>query len=254
MNLRYLRYFAGVAERLSFSRAAETMNVSQSALSRQILLLESDLGVKLFDRIGRRVALTPAGRELLQRCHAILHDVESMQAKAAQLAGGLGGVLRVGATPQTLESLVSRFLPRYRRKNPNVEVVLTEDGSARLAQEVENGHLHLAVGALTSKSTLSGRMLFPLAALAVVPTGHRLKGKTTIEVSELVDEPLLLLAPQFMTRQLFDGACQVSNLKPRMLIESASPHCLLSLVAVQHGIAIIPSTVLLTICGRTQFR
>lgn len=240
-----MRYFACVADKLSFSRAAETLNVSQSALSRQIQLLESELGVKLFDRIGRRIALTPAGRELLQRCRAILHDVESFQAKASQLAGGLGGVLRVGATPQTLESLISRFLPRYRRKNPNVEVVLTEDGSARLSQHVENGHLNLAVGALTSTSSLSGRMLFPLAALAVVPTGHRLKGKATIEISDLADEPLLLLAPQFMTRQLFDGACQVSNLEPRVLIESASPHCLLSLVAVQQGIAIIPSTVLL---------
>lgn len=245
MNLHSLRYFAGVAEELSFSGAADRMNVSQSALSRQIQLLEADLGIRLFDRIGRRIVLTPAGQELLARCDAILKDVHSLRLRARELSGGTHGFLRVGATPQTLESVISRFLRHYRRKFPEAEVLLIEDGAARLTQHVESGRIDVAIGALPSDSGLEGRRLFPLGVLAVVPSGHPLKNMRTVEVSKLENEPLLLLSSQFMTRQMFDGACQVIHLKPRVLLESNSPQCLLSLVAAEQGIAVLPSTVLL---------
>jgi LysR family cyn operon transcriptional activator len=245
MNLHSLRYFAGVAEELSFSGAADRMNVSQSALSRQIQLLEADLGVRLFDRIGRRIVLTPAGQELLARCNAILKDVRSLRLRARELSGGTHGFLRVGATPQTLESVISRFLRHYRRKFPEAEVLLIEDGAARLSQHVESGRIDVAIGALTAGSALEGRRLFPLGVLVVLPAGHPLKGRRTVEVSELADQHLLLLSPQFITRLMFDGACQVAHLKPRVLLESNSPQCLLSLVAAGQGIAILPSTVLL---------
>lgn len=245
MNLRYLRYFVGVAEDLSFSRAAVRLNISQSALSRQVQLLEQDLGVRLFDRIGRRIALTPAGRDLLDRCYIILRNVESFCSRAEELAGGSTGFLRVGATPQTLESLISRFLPRYREKYPDVEVSLVEDGAASLLQQVETGTVQVAIAARAPGSHLHGSVLFPLGVLAVVPSGHPLMARTAIDITEIAEEPLLLLRKEFMSRQLFDGACQVAQMRPRIIIESASPHCLLSLAAVDLGVAIVPSTVLL---------
>jgi LysR family cyn operon transcriptional activator len=245
MKLQYFKYFIGVAEHRSFSRAAERLHISQSALSRQVQILEREFGLTLFDRIGRRIVLTPAGQDLLARCKSIIHDVESVRARAGELAGGETGLLRIGATPQTLESLVSQFIPRFRRRFPDVSITITEDGSANLAEYVEQGQVDVAIGVLPPGSTLQARQLFPLGVLCVVPSSHRFKGRGALRIQDLKDEPLLLLRKQFMTRQLFDGACQLVNLRPRVVIESNSPHSLLSLVAVQLGIAIIPSTALL---------
>jgi LysR family cyn operon transcriptional activator len=245
MKLQHLRYFIGIAECRSFSRAAERLHISQSALSRQMQILENELGVMLFDRIGRRIVLTPAGQDLLSRSQAVIHDIEAISTRAGELAGGATGILRLGVTPQTLESLVSRFISQFRREYPESVITIVEDGSANLAELVEKGQIDVAIGALPEGSTLESRKLFPLAVLCVVPSSHRFKGKTSIRVEELKGEPLLLLRRQFMTRQLFDGACKLANLKQRILIESNSPHSLLSLVTVQLGIAIIPSTSLL---------
>lgn len=245
MKLQSLRYFIGVAEHGSFSRAAERLHVSQSALSRQIQILERDLGVILFDRVGRRIVLTPAGGDLLIRSQAVIHDIEAINTRARELAGGDAGILRIGVTPQTLESLISRFISQFRSKFPEATVTFIEDGSASLIEMVEKGEVDIAIGALPKGSTLKAQNLFPLSVLCVVPTGHRLKGKTFIDVEALEDEPLLLLRREFMTRQLFDGACKLASLQQRVLIESSNPHSLISLVAAQLGIAVIPSTFLL---------
>ncbi|MFZ5558864.1 MAG: LysR family transcriptional regulator substrate-binding protein [Pseudomonadota bacterium] len=120
---------------------------------------------------------------------------------------------------------------------------LVEDGSTNLAQAVEQGEIDLAVGALDRERPFRSRPLFPLVVLAALPAGHRLSNRSSIEISDLDREPLMLLRKDFMTRKLFDGACQVAHISPRVLIESASPHCLLTLVQSGLGVAIVPSTV-----------
>src|SRR5215470_14565584 len=119
MNLRHLRAFAMIVDAGGFARAANRLNLSQPALSRQIHALESDLGVPLFDRIGRRVQLTSEGEDLLRRSPRLLKAGET-------------GILRVGATPQVIENLLADFVTRYRRRHPGVEVHLVEDGGVRL--------------------------------------------------------------------------------------------------------------------------
>lgn len=245
MRLKSLRYFASVAEHLSFSRASAHMNISQPALSRQIQTLEQDLDLRLFDRLGRRIELTPAGQELLARCHDVLSSVDAFSARAKDLTSGARGAFKVGATPQTLESMVSVFLVGFREKFPNIDIALLEDGAAGLLQHVMLGHIQVAIAALTAGSPLRGRELFPLGALAVVPENSPLASRHAIEIAELANEPLLLLRKEFMTRQVFDGACQIAQINPQMILESGSPQCLLSLARVGLGIAIVPSTVLL---------
>ena len=85
----------------------------------------------------------------------------------------------------------------------------------------------------------------PLGLLAVVPAGSRFAGRSRVDIGDLASETMLLLKPQFMTRRIFDGVCQVANINPHILIESDSPHCLLALVESGQGIAVVPSTVLL---------
>ena len=109
MNLRFLRTFVAIADNAGFARAAARLNLTQSAASRQIQALEDELGLRLFARIGRSVRLTREGEDLLVRSRQLLFDADALGQRASALKTGEVGVLRVGATPQVIESLWQIF-------------------------------------------------------------------------------------------------------------------------------------------------
>lgn len=191
MDLRHLRAFAAIVDAGGFARAAIRLNLSQPALSRQIAALEEDLGVPLFDRLGRRALLTSEGEDLLRRSRRLLSDAESLGERARALKGGLTGLLRVGATPQAMETLLAGFLARYRRRRPGVEVHLIEDGGARLPVRLEHGDVHLALIA-AGDARFRWRILGPVYLLAVLPTTHRWGRRAMLEIEDLADLPLLI--------------------------------------------------------------
>jgi LysR family transcriptional regulator, cyn operon transcriptional activator len=243
VDLRHLRYFVAVAEAASVSGAAPRLRITQPALSRQIHELERQLGVRLFDRVGRRLQLSAAGEDLLARSRRLLADADAMAERAQSLSRGDAGILRVGATPQTLQSLVAGFMTRYRRRRPGVDIRLTEEGGIRLLTLVERGELHLALGAMPTDEHLSGRRLFPYRVLAVTGTTHPLARRRTIELGELVGAPLMLLRRDFGSRVTFDAACRARGLRPTVTFESGEPNSLVALAEEGHGVAVIPSTV-----------
>jgi DNA-binding transcriptional LysR family regulator len=243
MELRHLRYFVSVAEQGSVSSAARHVHVSQPALSRQIRDLENELGVQLFDRVGRRIELTADGEDLLRHSRDVLAQAESVRERARALAGGVVGVLRVGATAQTTQSILAGFLTSFRRLRPGVEVQLTEEGGVRLLDLVEEGVLHLAISAVLGRARLQSRPLFPIRVLAVVLPRPTWKHRRTIDVADLANEPLLLLRRDFGTRRLFDAACGLAQIRPRIVMESADVHSLVALAEAGHGVAVVPSTV-----------
>src|SRR5262245_34295792 len=191
MDLRHLRAFAAIVETGGFARAAAQLNLSQPALSRQIHALEAELGVPLFDRIGRRALLTSEGEDLLQRSRRLLNDVDSLGERARALKSGHSGLLRVGATPQVMETVLAGFLKGYRRRHPSVEVHLVEDGGARLPARLDRGDIHLCLAG-AGDARFHWRHLGPIYLLAVPPPSHRWSRRATLEIDELVDVPLLL--------------------------------------------------------------
>jgi DNA-binding transcriptional LysR family regulator len=241
VDLRHLRYFVAVADAGGFSKAAARLRVSQPALWRQVRQLEQDLGVRLFDRIGRRVRITGQGEDLLAQGRDLLARAETLSERARASGAGHTGVLRLGATPQRLESLAS-FLARWSRSSPGVSLLLIEDGGTQLEDRLEAGELHLAL-TRAGDPRFRGRLLFPNRLLAVIPTGHRLARRQTVEVAELVHEPLLLLRQGFTSREWFDAACRAVHAHPRGLLESGAPSLLIALAREGLGIAVVPSTV-----------
>jgi DNA-binding transcriptional LysR family regulator len=244
MNFRHLRAFATIADVGGFARAAARLNLSQPALSRQIHALEDELGVLLFDRIGRRVRLTSEGEDLLRRSRQLLTDVESLGERARALRAGQTGVLRVGTTPQAIESLLVDFLPRYQARHPGVEVHLIEDGGARLPSRLERGDVHISIMAAGSE-TVHGRLLCPLYLLAVMPDTHRLSRRGTLDITELMDDRLLLLGRGFASREWFYSTCEVAQIRPRVILESLAPQTLIALARRGYGVAVVPSMVLI---------
>jgi LysR family transcriptional regulator, cyn operon transcriptional activator len=248
MDLRHLRAFVAIADAGGFARAAGRVARSQPALSRQIRALEADLGVQLFDRIGRRVQLTSEGEDVLRQSRRLLADADALGDRARALRAGERGVLRVGATPQNLETLLAGFLERHRRRHPGVEVHLVEDGAVRLPARLERGEVHLAL-IQAGDARFQGRLLLPLHLLAVTSPRHPLARRAFLDVADLADQPLLVLRRDFGSREWFDAACQAAHLRPRVLLESGAPHTLLSLAAAAYGIAIVPSNVAMPPAG-----
>lgn len=242
MELRHLRAFITVVDAGGFARAAARLNVSQPALSRQIGALERELRVRLFDRLGQRVGLTADGEELAARSRRLLDDADALVDRAGALREGDSGVLRVGATPQTIESVLAPFLVHHRRRHADVEVHLVEDGGARLPARLERGELHLAL-IPGPNARFEERLLFPVYVLAILPGGAPTGGRAVVEIRDLAGKPLLLLRRDFGSRQWFDAACQVAHIRPRVLLESGAPHTVLALARAGYGIALVPSNV-----------
>ena len=242
IDLRALSHFVGVAERLNLSEAAKAFHLSQSALSRQIQSLESRLGIKLFDRIGKRLHLTAEGEDLLPRAQALLDQADALSARVDKVAQGRLGFLRVGATPQTIEALLSQALIDFGLRWPAIDTVLVEGSNDFLLSQVELGAIHVAVAALPDHHALEGTELFTARVCAVMPHAHPLARKTRIEVSTLREQRLLLLHEGFMTRSLFDNASGKAGLRGHGVMESSSMHTLSALARAGHGIAIVSST------------
>ncbi|HEX5006814.1 MAG TPA: LysR family transcriptional regulator, partial [Hyphomonadaceae bacterium] len=205
MNLRHVRAFAAIVDAGGFASAATRLNLSQPALSRQIHALESDLGIKLFDRIGRGVRLTSEGEDLLRSSRRLLAEANSLGDRAAMLRAGQTGILRVGATPQVIENLLADFIVIYRRRLPSVEVHLVEDGGAALRGRLERGDVHLTMTAATD-TRFEGQLLHPMHLIAGLAPTHRLTRRAVLEIAELAEEPLLVLRAGFGSREWFDAA------------------------------------------------
>lgn len=242
MDLRHLRYFVAVVEAAGVSRAAASLRMTQPGLSRQLRDLETELGVELFDRVGRRMELTATGEDLLKRSRDILAATDALADRARALRSGDAGILRVGATPQMIESVLAEFLRRHRRAYPAIEVQLVEEGGLALLRRLDRGDVHLALS--IPREGLEHRLLFPARLVCAMAPSHPLARRATLDIRLLAGEPLLLLRPEFGSRQWFDGACQVVHVKPRIVLESASAHALLALARAGCGIAVVPSTVL----------
>ena len=242
MNFGHLRTFVAVADAGGVHRAADRLHLSQPAVSRQIQALEGDLGVPLFDRIGRRVQLTAEGEDLLWRSRRLLAEARSFAERADALKKGDGGILRVGATPQVIESPLAGFLGCFRTRYPGVEVELVEEGGTNLPGRLERGDVLLAVMAVDNER-FDFRLLYPVYGLAVLARTHRLAGRRTLEIAELEDEPLVLLRSGFASRDWFQAACGVAHLRPRVMLETAAPHTAVALAGSGYGIAVVPSTV-----------
>jgi DNA-binding transcriptional LysR family regulator len=244
-EFRYLRTFVAIADYGGFARAAARLNLTQSAASRQILSLEAELGVPLFDRIGsRRVQLTSEGEDLLQRSRRLLADVNALGERARFLKGGQVGVLRVGSTAQFIESALVDFIVRHQRRHPGVEVRLIEDAGSRLPERLERGDVHLSITGV-GVDRFHWRLLCPIYMLAVLPKDHRLSRLAVLDVTDLAEEPLLMLNRSFGSSEWFHAACQVAHIRPRLCFEGAAAGTVVALAAGGCGVAVIPNGVLI---------
>jgi len=246
MDLKRLRTFVTVAELGSVSKAAVRLRIAQPALSRQLIELEAELGLKLFDRAGRGLVLTRNGEQLIESSRSVLGQVVFLTDRARDLRGGDTGLLKVAASPQIIEAVLAKLLPRYRRSYPNVQVKLTEAVGRDQLIMLERGAVDLSIGLLRAVQTEDRFATHELAAvemLAAFHSTHELATRATIDIARLAKCPLLLLDSSYVFRQSFDAACQLAGVEANVIMESRAPHTLLALAETGYGVAVIQTAV-----------
>lgn len=245
IDLRSLKFFVEVANQLHMSHAAVALHISQPALSRQIQGLELALGLNLFDRSGKRLALTDAGDDLLLRATALLEEAQKLCAHAAAHSRGEAGPLRIGASPQTIEALFPVVLMAFRTQFPGIQTSLMEGPSSLLIAQVQSGASHVAIAAHDESALdLHSQALFWASLYAVLPPGSALSGLPELTVEQLSTLPLLSLRKGFLTRTLFDRACIQAGVRAKSVLDSDNARGLIALARAGYGTAVVSSTAL----------
>jgi len=246
MDLRHVRTFVTVAELGTVSKAAVRLHVAQPALSRQIANLEEELGLQLFDRVGRRLVLTSGGEQLLTHCQGLLNYARAVGEHAQVLKRGDVGVLRVSASPHLIEGIFPEFLRHYGGSYPRVQVRMV-DVTARTEAFalLERGEIHLAQTIARAMPPNEQRFemhpLAPMEMLAACPPKLRVGANGEVAIEQLASYPLLQPTEDFGIRRNFDAACRLAGFTPNTVLECRAPHALLAMAEAGHGIAIIPS-------------
>src|SRR5882762_7947722 len=245
MELRHLRYFVAIGEEENYRRAAQRLNVAQTALSRQIQDLEAELGFKLFDRLPRGVKLSAAGRLFLEDARRILQQVSEAAARAARVARGQSGTLRVGFTENaSWRGIVPDSFRRFRERQPDAELQITPATSLEQIEALRSGRLDAGFVFNMPKTDAELDHL-PVAIQHVelaVSKGHALARMKNVRLRDLVDASFVWFprreAPAFYDRLMHE--CFRGGLKsPRIVQEGVNEATMLSLVSHGVGVAFV---------------
>jgi LysR family transcriptional regulator, hydrogen peroxide-inducible genes activator len=241
LNLQELRYFAAVARHGHFGRAASACHVSQPTLSGQLKKLEQELGVVLFERTHKRVALTPIGTRLLRHAEEALRQAELVEAGARAGRDPLVGPLKLGIIPTLAPYLMPLIFGPLREAYPQMVIELWEDQTGALLELLSLQRLDAALIAteLRAGSELTALDLFVEPFLAALPAGHRLAARKRIRVGELSSDLLVLAEGHCLADQAL-SLCgkHRSQLGP---LQAASLDTLVNLVAAGYGTTLIPA-------------
>jgi DNA-binding transcriptional LysR family regulator len=245
VELRHLRYFVAVAEELHFRRAAERLHIAQPAVSEQVRKLEAELGVRLFDRTQRNVALTDAGAALLTQAYRVLRQAEA--ACVAARSASDRPALRIGYVPTALRASIPRTLRRLVAAMPNLQTTIEPGSGLELVDAVRAGDLDVAVVSLPVPT--AGVRVTPLGeqrAVAVFPVDHEHAVKPHVALERIAPERIVVL-PRDADRPLYDAvlaACCAAGISPT-LIEMPDGHVdrILLAVASGAGMAMLPECV-----------
>lgn len=246
MNLKRLECFVAVAEELHFHRAADRLHMAQPPLSRQIRILEDELGVTLFERSTRRVALTDAGRFLYPGVRKLLLDADALERRVAEFRRGEGGVLRLGFVDSASYEMMPRYLRAHRARWPKVEYELLSMSSDEQRVALTEGQIDLGIGRATGTGqAVHSTPLQVERLLLAVGVDHRLADRETTSIRDTDAEAFIgfdrRISPSLHTQ--LSNIFAVHNIDYDPIIEATEYTTILGLVASGQGIAVVPAGV-----------
>jgi DNA-binding transcriptional LysR family regulator len=241
VDVRQLQVVRAVAETGSFTAASRTLHVSQSAVSRQILLLEEELGEPLFLRLGRRVRLTSAGESLLELSRRVLSDIRDTTDSIVEHHRTLKGTIHLGGGMTVCLHVFPQLLKEFRKRHSRVEIKLTTGGTPHLIERIRAGVVDAALLTLPIEAPdLAQVPVMREELLLVMPPSHKLARRRRVTPADLSDEPSVLFERGSSTRQVIDDMMLREHVRPRVVMETENAEILKALVSIGMGLTILP--------------
>jgi len=241
MDLRQLEILCAIAETGSFTGAGEKLHVSQSAISRQVLLLEDELREPLFLRQGRGALATRTGQQLIQLGKRLLDDLSATVGLIRDQHVELSGALRIAGGMTVCLYVFPLLLREFRQAHPRVDIKLITGATPRLIRQLKTGLADVAL--LTLPVDEPSFVVIPALReelMLVMPPDHPLAGKRRVHPKDFVLEPFVLFEPNSNTRRTADRFFTRAGIEPRVVLETENVEILKALVASGMGLTIIP--------------
>lgn len=247
MELRQIQYFIEVAKREHVTEAATHLHIAQSAVSRQIFNLESELGVDLFIREGRNVKLTPIGRVFLKHVEEAVTILDNARREVKEYLDPGHGTIRIGfpssLATYTMPTAISAFRDRY----PEVKFQLKQGAYYDLIDRVAKGEIDMALlGPVPMKEKkVKGSILFSENLVALLPISHPLANASTLKLSQLREDGFIMFPMGYILREILVEACQQQGFQPTVAFEGEDIDAIRGLVSAGLGVTVIPEITLI---------
>jgi LysR family transcriptional regulator, hydrogen peroxide-inducible genes activator len=240
-DLRQLECFCAVARLGSFTKAAEEVGIAQSSLSEQITKLEHGLASVLFERLSRRIELTPAGDALLPRAQAMLQDAAALPHHLENVRTESGGAVRVGVIPSIMPYFVAPRLREFVEKFPGIDLHLREAPTSELIRKIEDGVIDIAILSIPVEgNNLVMRELFREPIHLAVPDFHILANEKRVQLRRVSDERLLILKDGHCLRDETLTICDRARARFNAQFEADQFASIFELIRAGFGVSLVP--------------
>ena len=247
MEIHQLIYFVAVAEIGSFSRAAERCNVAQPSLSQQIMKLEQEIGQPLFERLGRKVTMTDAGRMLLPRANTILSELQTIKLGLDQELAAGKGTLSVGFIPTVAPFVLPRVIRRFRQAFPLAALSVHEDFTENLTRDLVAGKLDVCIMSLPIHHKLINTQELLTEPFVVASSSkYDIASRTSIRVKELDDFPFIALSEMHCLGEQVQAFCYQQQVDLQIVCHTAQLSTVQSCIALGLGVSLVPQALALS--------
>lgn len=246
LELRQLLYFVEVAKHEHMTKASEQLHVAQSAISRQITNLEDELGVELFNRMGRNLHLSKIGNLYLSQVKIALNELKKAENIVSEYANPEIGTVKIGFPTSLATNLLPTLISSFREKYPNINYEFVEGSNKELNENLLSGNLDLTFfSPLPIKSNFIDTFTFFNEKLKlVIPNNHHLAQKKQVNLVDLKNEKFIFFPETFSLFTDITSACESVGFQPEIIFQSADLHTINGLVEAGLGVAILPEIIL----------
>jgi DNA-binding transcriptional LysR family regulator len=244
MDIRQLQYFVEVANQKSFTKAAQTLHVSQPSISKMMKGLEEELGVVLLDRTERKMDLTDAGELVYEHAKKVLQVMDSLSSSIAEMRNVQRGRVKMGMMPTVGSFLLPNVIALFKKDYPGIDIEMKEYSAKLLEIQVEQGSIDVGLTVLPEDTSKFAAV--PLLAedlVAIVHEGHWLAGQESVSLAELRNEAFILFTEEYAIHDVVRQACMRSGFEPKVAYMSSLWDFVGEMVATQLGISLVPRSI-----------
>ncbi|KHD84392.1 LysR family transcriptional regulator [Heyndrickxia ginsengihumi] len=244
MDIRQLLYFIEVAKQKSFTKAANTLHISQPALSKMVKSLEEELEIELIDRRSKHIELTDAGEIVFSQSQKVVHAFNDLHALLQDMTTLKKGKIKFGLPPLIGTVFFPKIIKGFQTLYPNVKIQLIEHGAKRVKQLVKEGELDFGIIMLPEEDNDFNIIPFATEELMLfVHTSHRLAAKEEVSILDVKDEPFILFTEDFTLHDRIIQECQNAGFQPNVSYESSQWDFISEMVEQDLGVTFFPKSI-----------